>query len=162
MIQDQNKIDKINVWIKTVISIESDKVSFYKEEDPFTKWDYENYHVVKYVDGRVTRDLSIKDTPSKRLHKINQILTSWGFKLREKKFTKGYCDGDFTWDGPLYFRVEMNTFHTDLFKIGLSDDWITYTDTYIEEIIDDIIVKMSSGDNKELNREIKIRAITKC
>lgn len=158
----QERIDKVNKWLETVTSIETDRVSYYRNEDPFTKWDYESYNIVKFKDGRVTRDLIYKDTPSERLHHINDILTSWGFILQSKTFNSNrVCDGDFRWSGPITFKVEMNTFHTTLFKLNTSNNYITYSRDFIEGVIEDLFISEISNGNKELNREMKIRAITR-
>jgi hypothetical protein len=155
----QERVDDINEWIKKVAEINSDTVSLSVDGDPFTKWDRESYTTVVYVNGEKKRDLTHRDTPSIRLHRINSIMKAWGLTLNS---ISGWNNGKFQWAGSgIYTHIEMNTFHTDLFKIGDSE-WITFHERLIEDWIDEHIVEKSKqSGSKEIEREIKIRSIVK-
>jgi hypothetical protein len=49
------RIEKMNEWLKTTISIGTERVSCEIEGDYLTKWDEDSYHEVHYVDGRVDK-----------------------------------------------------------------------------------------------------------
>ncbi len=154
----EERAAKVNEWIKIVESISSETISLFKKDDPFTKWDREYYSTTKFVDGRVDRCMVSRDTPSSRLHRINNILEGWGLKFSTQS---GWNDGKFSYSGILYITVEINTFHTDLFKIN-NGDWLTYHDRLIEVWIDDVIIEISNKtSNVSLNRLVKIKSIVK-
>jgi hypothetical protein len=47
------RIEKMNEWLKTTISIGTERVSCEIEGDYLTKWDEDSYHVVHYLDGLI-------------------------------------------------------------------------------------------------------------
>lgn len=164
---DENRLEKINALMKTIDTISSETIYFHVDNDPFTKWDCQYVHVVKYIDGRVTREPSEKRMPSIRLHKINSIMESWGFKMAR---VRGHWDDIFVYESQdekniPSFSIEMNPFHTHLFTIqGVDRSSGTYNYTYDDSTVDSFINLrveefLEKHGSVKLLREVKLRRI---
>ena len=124
----QERIDEMNERLKTIKDMTSSTKSLSIESDPFTKWDYQSTHTVRYMDGRISEDIGKENRDaSTRLHKINSIMEGWGFILED---VSGIWKHTFRWVVPnviSYFsiRISINTFHNNLFSVDTDHDWIT-------------------------------------
>lgn len=158
------RIAKINKWMKTVATIESETKSFKVEGDPFTKWDSQYTHITKFVDGRIDRkEGKIDRSASIRLHRIDTILEDWGFKRQD--YVGGHFDDKFYWhmEESVYktFNVEINFIHRDRFKFDEYFDYI-YDEKTIEEFLDERIeVFIEKNAGPVFKRDAKLRKILK-
>lgn len=164
---DENRLEKINALMKTIDTISSETISFKVDGDPFTKWDSQYVHVVKYIDGREVREPSTKRMPSIRLHKINSIMEGWGFKMNR---VIGHWDDVFVYEyqgekSLPSFSIEMNPFHHHLFTIqGVDRNSGTYNYSYDESTVDSFINLrveefLEKHGSIRLVREVKLRRI---
>jgi len=158
---DEERNELIKKWLETVSEITSETVSLAVDGDPLTNWDKENYSIVKYKDGTIKRDLTSRQVPSQVYKHINSIMQSWGLELKSVEMDrKEWINSSITWSGITYIRMKLNSFHTDMFD--LNDSWETYNQYTIESVIEDYMIERANNSKElALQREIKIRSLTK-
>ena len=169
------RIIEMNEWLKTTISIGTERVSQEVEGDYLTKWDEDSYHVVHYLDNRVEKTLTLSKRPSVMLKHIEKIFNDWSLELNvramdslkrkdKRVFTERFIFGD-SW-----ITVYMNDIHKDM----ISDDdfgrWYSYKDGMLEvghqiltleEWIASVILKEAKKhpNDIQLQRSIKLKAL---
>jgi hypothetical protein len=158
---DEERNELINKWLETVSEITSEAVSLSVDGDPLTNWDKENYSIVKYKDGTIKRDLTSRQVPSQVYKHINSIMESWGLELKSVEMDKKESiNSSITWSGITYIQMKLNSFHTNMFD--LNGSWETYDPYTIESIIEDYMIERANNSKElALQREIKIRSLTK-
>ena len=169
------RIIEMNEWLKTTISIGSERVSQEVEGDYLTKWDEDSYHVVHYLDGRVEKTLTLSKRPSVMLKHIEKIFNDWSLELNVRAmdslkrkdrvfFTERFIFGD-SW-----ITVYMNDIHKDMISDGAFGRWYSYKDGMLEvghqiltleEWIASVILKEAKKypNDVQLQRSIKLRAL---
>lgn len=149
----EERIIKLEEWLKSVLEITSETISLYNENDKLTKWDSEYYNIVKYTNGDIKRDLSYKNTPSVMLHEIEAHMNSWGMVLKDIKKDTMY------WSGITWLSIGLNRFHMDMIQID-GGGWITYqSDNFKHLIYERFIDESKKTNNISLTREIKLRSL---
>lgn len=149
------RIDKINEWMKTVSTITSGFKSLKDENDPLTEWDSQYYTVVKYNDGREDIQYSTPSTPSTMLHEIDEYLKTWGLNL-SKVENKRHREG-LLYTGISFIRIEFNTYHKDMIKFD-NHNWFDYSKERFQYLIyEKFLSEAEKNNNLPLMREIKLR-----
>ena len=169
------RIIEMNEWLKTTISIGSERVSQEVEGDYLTKWDEDSYHVVHYLDGRVDKTLTLSKRPSVMLKHIEKVFNDWSMELNVRAmdslkrkdrvvFTERFIFGD-SW-----ITVYMNDIHKDMISDDAFGNWYSYKDgildvkdklVTLEEWIASVILKEAKKypNDIQLQRMIKLKAL---
>jgi hypothetical protein len=177
------RIEKMNDWIKTTTSIGTETVSQEVEGDYLTQWDEDSYHVVNYVDGRVDKTLITSKRPSVMLKHIEKVFNDWSMELNinamdslkrvavslrntfdRKVFTPRFIFGD------CWITVYMNDIHKDMISDDAFNNWYKYKDgildikgksVTLEEWIASVILKEAKKypNDIQLQRSIKLKAL---
>jgi hypothetical protein len=169
------RIIEMNEWLKTTISIGSERVSQEVEGDYLTKWDEDSYHVVHYLDNRVEKTLTLSKRPSVMLKHIEKVFNDWSLELNvramdslkrkdKRVFTERFIFGD-SW-----ITVYMNDIHKDMISDDAFGRWYSYKDGMLEvghqiltleEWIASVILKEAKKypNDVQLQRSIKLKAL---
>jgi hypothetical protein len=112
---EQDRIDKINEWMETVLSIDSENISTHIKEDDLTIMDRDYYDIVLYTDNTGRGEKTRSSKPSIILKMFNQV-------LRENSFIySGYTAGryiTFRYHIDLdYIFISLNSFYNELVNI---------------------------------------------
>lgn len=161
---EQERIDAINEWMKSVSEITSETVSLAVEGDPLTNWDKEYYTIVRYKDGSTKRDLSSREQPSKMYKHVDSIMKTWGLELQRVSIDpKDFMNSWLSWKGTVHISMTINKFHTNMFTFEIgSYNWKTYDQNTIESVIEDYMIEIAEKTKDlTLQREIKLKALTK-
>jgi hypothetical protein len=171
------RIEKMNEWLKTTISIGTERVSCEIEGDYLTKWDEDSYHVVHYLDGRVDKTLSFSKRPSVMLKHIEKVFNDWSLELnieameKIKKREKRYFSTQLRF-GNSWIIIYMNDIHQDMISDDQYGRWYSYKDgmlevghqiVTLEEWIASVILKEAKKypSDIQLQRSIKLKALVK-
>lgn len=154
---EEEKLNKINEWMKNISSISSKVESLSDENDVLTTWDSQYTTIVEYNDGTEKKSYSEPNRPSIMLHEIDDHLKSWGLDIIRVK--KHNFTNDIEYKGISYIRIELNPFHTDMIKFD-NHNWFTYSKEKFQELVyQRFYEEAKRGNNKPLIREIKIRKV---
>jgi len=151
------RLEKINEWIKNISTITSSSKSLKNENDPLTEWDSQYYTIVKYNDGTEKVSYSEPSKPSIMLHEIDDHLQTWGLSLREVNADR--FRESLIYSGISFIRIEFNTFHKDMIKFD-NHGWFNYTKERFQHLIyEKFLSEAEKSNNIALAREVKLRSL---
>lgn len=157
-VHDDERDLRLRKWLEGVSTISSKRVSREVEGDYLTKWDYDSYHVVDYIDGRVEDTLVSSNRPSVMLKHIEKVFNDWSLPLNVRAmqdlsrsnrsiFTTRLIFGD-SW-----ITVYMNDIHKDMISDDSFGHWYTYKDGFLS--IKGELVKLEDWIAKHIMKEAK-------
>lgn len=151
------RIERINEWMKNISTITSSSKSLKDESDPLTEWDTQYYTTVKYTDGREETNYSDPSRPSIMLHEIDEYLKTWGLYLREVNADR--FRESIVYTGISFLRIEFNTCHRDMIKFD-KHNWFNYTKERFQHLIyEKFLSEAEKSNNIPLIREVKLRSL---
>jgi hypothetical protein len=169
------RIIEMNEWLKTTISIGSERVSQEVEGDYLTKWDEDSYHLVHYVGGRVEKTLTLSKRPSVMLKHIEKVFNDWSLELNVRAMKELSRKEKTSLSTRLIFgdswiTVYMNDIHKDMISDDSYGYWYSYKDgildvkdklVTLEEWIASVILKEAKKypNDIQLQRMIKLKAL---
>lgn len=155
----EERLEKINEFMKNVSSITSGSESLYDENDILTKWDSVYYNITKYNDGTEKKDYSKPSKPSIMFHEIDEYLKTWSFKFN--KIVDGFNKTLYYNGYKSFFRIDWNNIHKDMIKFD-NHNWFNYNKEHFQKLIENKIIEdAKKTNNVSLLREIKIKSLLK-
>lgn len=153
--------EKIKEFIETVSTISSETESLYNINDPFTIDDTQNYSIITYNNGDISKSPSGKWILSDYLHIIDSILKDYGFEyIKRDECLFGI---NYTWKiFEIKFVIEFNSIHVGYIskmKMGYNTPVSGFNfdkDIFIQKLNNMINVYCDNSENSALKRHLRV------